>query len=272
MRRFIAFIVTLILLAPAAMVHAYDFSYLNRLSPASDGFLGRTLAVNDGFVFAGAPQLDSGEGGVWLFRYDDDGLTLVREIPARVESPRRFGGSIASSGEWTAIGYAGGTDQIDLYRRVGDDWEFFDTLVAPSPGEIGGISVDRFGSQVALSGDRLIVGDPSADIQGGEANVGVALIFGRNVGGSNAWGLEDFLVAPGPTPDSFGSSVAIGGETVLVAEAGVEDVHVFTRSGGGWGFTTTLAPVDSEPDDGFGDCANNNSGCLAIFGDRVAVG
>lgn len=251
---------------------AADFTFLNRLSPASEGFLGRTLALNDGFAFAGAPQLNVGQGGVWLFQNDSSGLTLVRQIPARAKSPRRFGGAISSSGEWTAIGYAGGTDQIDLFRRVGSDWVFVESLFPPDPSQLGGIVVDRFGSQISLRGDRLIVGDASADIQGGESNVGAALIFARNAGGTNAWGVEDVVVSPSLTPDGFASGVAIDGSTALVAESGLQDVHVFTRSGSSWNFTRTLAPIDSEVNDGFGDCANSNSGCLAIDGDLVAVG
>ena len=74
---------------------------------------------------------------------------------------------------------------------------------------------DRFGWSIALSGDRLLVGAPDADIAG--SNSGAAYVFERNNGGLNAWDLVRTLNAPGISVGArAGTFVALRGDTAYV--------------------------------------------------------
>ena len=82
------------------------------------------------------------------------------------------------------------------------------------------------------------------------------------------------LVAPdGAASDTFGCSIAISGETVVVGSrfgdgGGVFNqgtVHVFVRTGTVWSLQQKLLPVDGSPGQLFG-------GSVAIDGDTVVIG
>ncbi|HWC64938.1 MAG TPA: hypothetical protein VG777_02565, partial [Thermoanaerobaculia bacterium] len=99
----------------------------------------------------------------------------------------------------------------------------------------GGSVGDLFGSSVALDGDVAVVGQPSP-----ETGTGVARVFLRS-GGS--WSEVAALSASdGAIGDSFGASVAISGDTIVVgapvaALADTPDegkVYLFERPAGGW--------------------------------------
>jgi hypothetical protein len=265
------FLSLLFVLVFSASAQAVDFEFSDREDASDRSFLGRTLALNQGFLLVGAPEenVPGGRGRVYLYRVGRSGLSLIRPISSRSESPREFGEAVASDGDWAAIG---SRERVDLYRRSGDDWNFVRTLDIPDAGSAGGVTFDsEFGSQLEMSGDRLIVGDSGADLPG-DSNVGAAAIFGRNIGGSNAWGLEGVLLSPGSNPAGFARGVAIDGNLAVVAEEGIQQVHVYRNAGGSWQFLTTLVPQQFDPNDGFGICANRNSACLDIQGDFIAVG
>src|SRR5262245_22392399 len=77
----------------------------------------------------------------------------------------------------------------------------------------------KFGSAVAIDGDRIVVGSPDAKPPGKTAN-GVAYVYRRGPAG---WAFEQELSASdGAAFDSFGIAVAIDGNTILVGADGVD--------------------------------------------------
>lgn len=153
---------------------------------------------------------------------------------------------------------------------------------------------DRFGTAVALDGDRLVVGAPgeaSADggVDGNQgddtaAEAGAAYVFGRDESG--AWIQEAYLKAAEPDAfDRFGAAVAIDGDTIVVgapreassaavvdgdatdngaAEAGA--AYVFVRgTDGRWRQQAYLKPFNTTAFDRFGTA-------VAISGETVVVG
>lgn len=149
---------------------------------------------------------------------------------------------------------------------------------------------DYFGDAVAISGDTIVVGAPEEDggatgVNGsqdnGVSNSGAAYVFVRS---GTTWTQQAYLKAHNTgTGDSFGGSVAISGDTIVVGaweedsnSSGVNGAnnssatnsgaaYVFTRSGTTWTQQAFLKSSHNELDQRFG-------AAVAISGDTAAIG
>lgn len=130
-----------------------------------------------------------------------------------------------AEGEWIGEG---------RYRAPDETFEWccdFDFCWACDPDG----SVDSFGSAVAVSGKRVVVGAPGNDVNGNDA--GAAYVFARRKNGT--WRLEQRLDPPGPRPDDgFGCAVSIEERRILVGASGADDgagaVYEFALRRGTW--------------------------------------
>lgn len=114
-----------------------------------------------------------------------------------------------------------------------------------------------FGWSVAVDGDTALVGLPYYD-SGGTVNQGSVHVFRRS---GTTWTFEEQLLASdGGLGDTFGSSVAVDGDTVLIG-APHDDLdehfdqgsaYVFTRSGTTWSEQQKLTASDGAGDYQFG--------------------
>ena len=150
---------------------------------------------------------------------------------------------------------------------------------------------DHFGSAVAIDGDTLVVGAPNEDsgssgVNGNQSDnsgndVGTVYVFVRSGG---IWTQQAYLKASNPDDlDTFGTSVAISGNTIVVGAQGEDSnatgvngnqsddsvaqagaAYVFVRSGTTWTQQAYLKPSTT----GF----NNFSNTVAIDGDTIAIG
>jgi hypothetical protein len=144
---------------------------------------------------------------------------------------------------------------------------------------------DTFGTAVAIDGDTMIIGAVNAD--GNQEGAGAAFIFERS---GDAWVQTARLFAADgkaePLPlfpgkfrsDSFGTTVAISGDTVIVgapahAHAGQAAnsgaVYVFVRVNGAWTQQAELLSPTPNNQDEFG--AGQGFGGIAISGDIAVV-
>ena len=150
-----------------------------------------------------------------------------------------FGQSVAISGN-TAI--VGGGDAAYVFVRWGTEWSLQKTLTVTD----GGGSTS-FGWSVALSGDTAVVGNPYANV-GANGHQGLAYVFVRT---GQTWSSPQTLPQiSGESPDLFGYSVAISGDTVIVGVPGDNVVgdsltqegsaYVFIRSGTTWSYESFL--------------------------------
>lgn len=151
---------------------------------------------------------------------------------------------------------------------------------------------DNFGSSVALSGDTLVVGAPGEDsnatgvngTQGSNSasDSGAVYVFTRTNG---VWSQQAYLKASNTGMfDSFGSSVALSGDTLAVGAIGEESnatgingnqgdnsashagaVYVFTRTSGVWSQQAYVKASNTRNNDAFGTS-------LTLSGDTLAVG
>ena len=115
----------------------------------------------------------------------------------------RFGASVAVNGTYAlvcAVGEAGG---IYVYRREGNEWIEFDKII---------LSAGGYCSSIATDGDFAIVGASGDDEKG--TNAGAAYVLRLQESG---WVEVARLTAgDGAERDSFGTSVAIDGDYVVV--------------------------------------------------------
>jgi LPXTG-site transpeptidase (sortase) family protein len=134
--------------------------------------------------------------------------------------------------------------------------------------------LDEFGWSVALSGNTAVVGsrNEDPDLGGGPiSNGGAAYIFVKS---GKTWIQEAKLVPSDiQAGDTFGVSVAIDGNTVVIGATGVDvgkksnagAAYIFTRSGINWKQRAKLLAPEPHTDDGFG-CS------VAIDNITVAIG
>ena len=141
----------------------------NVVSPVSgdegDAF-GSSIALDGDRMLIGSPGNDSvalNAGAARFFDYDlgvwQPGMLLTDPNGLTHDA---FGTAADFDGQWAAVGAplsstAGPSDagSVVLFREDGGSWTYHDTLTADDA-----LAGDRFGSQVALDGNFLLVGSP----------------------------------------------------------------------------------------------------------------
>jgi len=203
----------------------------------------------------------------------------------------RFGASAAISGDYIVVGETGA-------RVVGDQYQGLAHIFKRNHGGTGTWGLvktietrtvnpgDSFGEDVDISGDFVVVGARNDDFDVNDANfvsnAGAVYIYGKNTGGADNWGLVR-KIAPAlrELADSFGSSVAIEGDLLVVGAPGERQdaselvplsytgaIYIYRKDQGGagnWGQVKKTAPTVRAEQDWFG-------AAVAISGNDVIVG
>ncbi|MEO0594000.1 MAG: FG-GAP repeat protein [Myxococcota bacterium] len=293
-------------------------TYVKATNPDEDDRFGSAIAISGDTLVVGAPnesadgsgQNDnsiSGAGAVYVYRLMNDTWTfeayLKPELPGGEDN---FGWSVALEGDTLVVGAPGEDsdaagvdgDQTNsdsarsgaayVYDRSGAEWSQTAFLKAGSPD-----SGDDFGTAVAYSGDRIVVGAPdegsASNVVGGDATdntaneVGAAYIFVRL---GNGWLQEEYLKASNAEDrDHFGESVAIFGTTVVVGASDEDSnstvvngldgndtqgnsefgaAYVFERISNVWNQTAYLKPSDNSSSIRFGKSVCTADGVIAV--------
>jgi outer membrane protein assembly factor BamB len=224
-----------------------------------DGHFGQSVALSDGFVAVGAwnetSNGNSQAGQVYVFNATTG--TLLWSI--RNPSPQNaigFGWSSSASGNLLAVA-ASGEDNQEGSAFV---FNMSSHALVASIGPFGG----DFGYSLAMSGTRLVVGEPYAnDI------AGAALLFNALNGR-----LILTLVSPNHHPPQyaygeFGKNVAINGNHIMIGayqESGIASeeegqAYLFSTSGA---LLRSFATTTPSPEGGFGRA-------VAISGNTVII-
>ncbi len=232
-------------------------------------------------------------GAVYVFRRSGTDWTQEAYIKAsNTDASDQFGISIALSGDTLAVGAyledsaatgidgdqdrddVSGSGAVYVFRRDGTNWSQEAYIKASNTD-----ASDRFGVQVALSGDTLAVGgyldDSAATGIGGDqdsndaANSGAVYVFTR---AGITWSQEAYIKASNANAgDEFGFRVAVSGDTLAVGalkedsnstriggDQGNDDtvnsgaVYVFRRSGTNWSQVTYIKASNTDTEDRFG--------------------
>lgn len=201
--------------------------------------------------------------------------------PSGAALNHRFGLSVAISGDTAVVGAedfclpffspdCGVFDFGSIFRRdkgsayvfvrTNGAWTQQQKLVA-SDGAMG----DAFGASVAIRGDRIVIGAPSAN-----GSQGAAYVFSRT---GSSWSEQQKLTAGNAANlDLFGTSVAIGDEAIVVGAPGTDDgrlidtgsAYVFENNGSSW-IPQEIVNAPRGAGDAFGSS-------VAVSGTTIVVG
>jgi|GEM_PF-6271489 len=121
-----------------------------------------TIAIGSAGIVAGYPDSDCegapNAGAVLVFNKDGGDYEEEYSIlaPPSAHDNAKYGASVATHGDWLAIGVPG-LSSADMWKRQGDDWVRVGWLPTP-PGMSSG---SDFGKDIAMHGEHLVVGAPS---------------------------------------------------------------------------------------------------------------
>lgn len=197
---------------------------------AQEPNFGRTLAMTESELLIGQPVNWYGPGVVYSYSRNAAGVWRERGRLAAPDSSRMddFGGALALGGNTLIVGAprkrdGRGVAYVFARAAAAQPWKLAQTLEAPAGG--------RFGSAIALAGDDLFIGAPTADSIGGVYH------FRRS---GAEWRLAG-VVRPGAAEQllGFGASLAHAGEWLLVgaptSDLGAGRVYATRRLAiGGW--------------------------------------
>jgi hypothetical protein len=234
---------------------------------ASDGaagdVFGRSVAIDGDSIVAGALSANVGQnvdqGAAYVFTRTGTTWTQQWKLTAADGATSdSFGDSVDISQNSVVVGAtddATGTNTQQgsayVFTRNGTAWAQQAKLTASD-----GTAFDYFGFSTSISGDTVAVGtlqDVGANFQQGSA-----YIFVRN--GTTWTQQQKLLAADGAADDSFGNSVYLVGDTLMVGAAGDRtgtndrqgSAYLFTRSGSVWGQSQKLLASDGAANDEFG--------------------
>jgi hypothetical protein len=243
---------------------------------ASDGAsldaFGRAVSITGDTAAVGAPlddlpgdMTDAGSvrvfvrsGSIWT-----EQATLTAPVPAANE---HYGETLSADGDTLVAGVSASIGKGSAYVHVrnGSTWSLQQTLT--QPGDPPG--TQRFGRAVSIDGDTLAVGSLRAPNGGGSQ--GGLFIYTRSAG---LWSLQGSFsgVVSGITPGSFGTSVALSGDTVIAGAPNESfngpssgSVYLFTRNAGIWSQGGHFASATTDSFDSFGSS-------VAILGNVAMV-
>lgn len=245
--------------------------------PAANDHFGTSVAISATRVAVGT--LNEYIGGNWVgSAYCYDLTNPTPSIPvATFTDPTpaahdHFGASLAISGGQVVVGAA-----LDSTQAFQAGSAFVYDVGSPDPNQPRAIlnspspaSFEEFGSAVAISGTRIVVGAPTDDREG--LDVGAAYVYDLAANVSNSPVLT--LTNPsGFSFDFFGRAVAISGNRVVVSARGSGIGAANGRSGYVYELDSTTPGIPKFIlTNSSGVTYDNARASIAISGTRVVIG
>lgn len=205
-----------------------EIAALRASDAENDALFGTSVAIDGTIAIVGA-FLDEGTfgtpinnaGAAYVFELDGTWDEVAILGASDAEMGDQFGTSVAVSGSYAIVGANRESDFGSLvtlngaayvFERDGSGVWSQTAILRASDRQTG----DEFGSAVAISGERAVIGAPTED--GGTVsapNAGVAYVFERN--GSGEW-IETAIIRASDfqEEDRFGFSVAIESNRILI--------------------------------------------------------
>ena len=243
---------------------------------------GVSVAIDGNTIVIGATGCDIGNatdaGAAYVFSRTGITWTQTGKLTSSdATKDDNFGGSIAIDGSTVVVGADGedvggylvdsGAAYVFILRS--GEWSQKARLIATDP-----VVMDYFGTSVAISGSRIVVGATQASLS---RNPGAGKAYIYEGSGNNWLPITKLIAEENRNGDYFGSAVAISGNTIVVGapfsdpnlgdgrviSAGAS--YVFTLQGGKWSQQAMLVADTANPFDLFGQS-------VAVDGDRLLIG
>ena len=194
---------------------------------ASDSF-GSSIGISGDTMVVGAPARASGIGAAYVFVRQGSNWTqqaMLTNTPPLASGG--FGAAVAIDGNTILVGAPGRSPSFPAGRayvfvRNGTNWSQQASFVALPPDNI---SNNRFGYDVDISGESIVIGAPWVSFAG-------ATYVAERSGG--VWSPLTQLLGEAEEPD-FGDSVAIHDDTIVIGVPYHLLTHVYSRKDGVWG-------------------------------------
>ena len=246
------------------------------LSRIDRGLFGNSIDIRDDVIVVGA--MDSRENGLrigaaYVFERvaQNNWKEQTRLTPTSLILEAGYGSSVATNASYVLVG-AHDDDHSNLtapgavyaYRRNTTDgqWVLAQKIIASDPQSEG-----RFGSYVAIDGNRAVIG--ARDLDHDAENAGAAYVF--ELVGDSWQQVARLTASDAATDDKFGSSVAVNGNQIIVGAREVDGVaegagaaYIYELVNNQWTETARLTADDGESLDRFGNS-------VAIEGDYAVV-
>ncbi len=251
-------------------IEATDFAQLQE-----DDWFGRSVAISGSYAIVGAPNMDStavNTGAAYIYRNIlddvwDDGTKIAASDAAEDDL---FGNSVDIFGDYAIVGAPQETGG-DLYAGTAYIFHRTDTNTWTEAAKIvasDAEAYDNFGYSVAISGDLAIVGAI------GESEGAGAVYIYRYID-PETWDEVTKITATdgGDMDDSFGISLAISGDYIIVGAAYDDSInsnagaaYIFHQTDpDNWDIGTKITAADGGAEDIFG-LSVDISGDYAIVG------
>jgi hypothetical protein len=265
---------------------------------AATGAMLGAVAVSGNTIVAGAPTTSINgnidQGAVDVFAKSPGGwanATQTAELTASDgASGDDLGGSVAISGNTIVAGAPqgdlGGTGPGAAYVFVEPAGGWVNATQTAKLTASDGVVADYFGISVAISGNTIVVGAPSATV-GVNSFQGAAYVFVKPAGGwVNAAQTAKLTASDGAAGDGFGS-VAVAGNTIVVGAPGAAPgeseggtvspgaAYAFVEPAGGWGNATQTAKLtasDGVAGDGLGSSVAVSGNTIVAGAPNVTIG
>ena len=251
---------------------------------AQDQF-GASVAVSGDTAIVGAPYNDPNsvgdQGAAYIFINNSGTWTeQTRLIGSNGGAGDNFGNSVGISGNTVVVGaYHSkvGSNSVQgsvyIFTRSNGTWSQQARIAAAD-----GAANDNFGSGVGIDGDTIVVGASNAAV-GANSFQGAAYIYTRT---SSVWTQQAKLAASdGAAFDSYGTSVAISGNTVIVGAwlAAVNGhslqgaAYIYARIGVSWNQQAKLVASDGAASDrlGYSVGISGNTAIAGAFQSKVGA-
>jgi hypothetical protein len=191
---------------------------LHAIGGSAGNEFGNAVSMSTDRSAVGAHNRADG-GAVYVYRLEGSSWLQEAELVAPDHAAGdNFGVSVSLAADLLAVG----ADQEDdaasnagaayVWRREGTSWLFEAKLMAPDAA-----ANDRFGQNVSVNADRLLVGAPRKDDPG--LDTGATYVFARSTDGQ--WILYTKLAAPAAqSADLFGGSLALSNGVAVATAPG----------------------------------------------------
>ena len=257
---------------------------------------GYSVAVNGNTIVVGA--VDGGslgdpcEGAAYVYVEPTGGWATTSAFNAKLTSTDEssesyFGGSVAISGNtilvgqpYTAIGSNLSQGAGYIYVEPTGGWATTSTYSAKLTAS-NGQTHDNLGYSVSLNGNTAVLGAPGS----GGTEQGAAYVYVEPAGGwTSATETAELTASDGGPGDTFGMSVAVSGNTVVVGAGNAfmklkplqGSAYVYVQPAGGWvstsTFTAKLTAGDAKASAHFGHSVSIDSGTAVVGAFEAASG